>query len=321
MNDQREEPRSTEESIATASSKISHRIRRLITICKWFFTPIALTFLLVAVWQSQLTICDTLAHSLPIYLILAVLVWMATHLLSPVFSRIVLNACGFKVGYCQILDLHLRYLPARYIPGGIWHTVARVSGLHHLGVHPRHLSSLVILENLVPVGVAFTAGGMLVGFHQYGRMWQIIAFLAAVASLGMLALCPILVNRLILKSVGKIFYRQYLEAVISSIIFWSFATTSFLLFIFALPNSFIISAWLEIAGAYLFSWGMGFIAIFAPQGVGVFEVVAGNIMPTNLPLNALVALLTGFRFVVILADVFMWGGWAARVYLKRTFQL
>lgn len=321
MSDLREPSRSEKAIKTQLPSRDRNRIGNFVALGKWLFTPLALIFLLVAVWQSRLIIGNTLVHCLPVYFIFSVLVWMTAYLLSPVFSCVVLSACGVKVGYSQILDLHLSYLPARYIPGGIWHTVARISGLHHIGVQANHLSSLVIFENLVPVGVAFVVGGVLVGFYQDDRVWQPVAFLAAIASLMMLALCPILVNRLILKSVGKIYYRNYMVAVFSSIIFWSLATTSFLLFTFALPGSFVISTWLEIAGVYLFSWGVGFLAIFAPQGVGIFEVVAADIMPTGLPFNALVVLLAGFRLVVILADIVMWGGWHIRTYFKKDFQL
>ena len=305
----------------TLSSQTRHNLKRLFQRTKWFFTPLALTFLLAATWQSRLIICDTLEHSLPVYFILAVLTWMAAQLLSPLFVRIVLNGCGTKVCYQHILDLHLRYLPARYIPGGIWHTVARVGGLHQLGVHSLNLSSFVILENLVALGVTLTAGGILVGFYQSGSFWQPIGFLSAAISLVVLIFCPMMLNRFILKTVGSVNCINYISSVIISTIFWFFATMSFLLFISSLPNSFVISDWLEIIGAYLFSWGMGFIAIFAPQGVGIFEVVAADIMPTNLPFSALVALLAGFRLVVLIADVLMWVGWFSWKFFKKSFSV
>lgn len=304
-------------------SSIRIRLQRLIKISKWLFTPLAVSFLLVAIWQSRFVISETLERSLPAYLILSVLAWMMAHLLSPLFVRVVLNACGACVDYRQVLDLHLRYLPTRYIPGGIWHTVARVSRLHQLGIHPRQLSSLVLLENLVALGVTLSIGGVLVGFYEKdgSKFWQPVAVIAAAVSVVMLASFPFIINRLVLKSVGNISYRNYLAVVFIAIIFWCFASTSFFLFISALPNAVFVSSWIEVVGSYLFSWGVGFLAIFAPQGVGVFEVVAADIMPTTLPFSAFVALLAGFRLVVILADVLMWAGWAVQTRLKALAQL
>lgn len=303
------------------SENTRRKFRKLITLIKWIFTPIALTFLLAAVYHSRAFIRNTLVHSLPGYFILAVLVWMAGQLLSPLFVHAVLSGCGEKIDYRKILDLHLRYLPARYVPGGIWHTVARVGGLHRLGVHSKHLGSFVFLENLVALGVTFTVGGTLVGLHSVDRVWQPIALVLALTSLTVLLVCPILMNRLILKTFGRTWYRNYIAAVIISILFWSFATTSFLLYISAFPTSIVTSDWIGIAGAYLFSWAMGFIAIFAPQGVGVFEVVAAELISANLPFSALVALLLGFRLVIMVSDVCMWAGWISYTYLKNQFSV
>lgn len=298
----------------TSGSTFRLRLRQFISLVKWLFTPLALAFLLTAIWQSRLLLRETLVQSFSAYLIFAVIMWMLVHLLSPVLVSVILNACGTKVCYRQTLELHLRNLPARYIPGGIWHTVARIGGLRQIGVPPRLLSSFVVLENLIAVGTALTAGGIVVGFHQQDGIWQSFAFLAAGISLIILVLCPVMVNRFILKNAGRIGYRRFLSLILVSSISWLFAATSFLLFLSALPNSYPTYAWLEIIGAYLFSWGVGFLAIFAPQGVGVFEVVAAAIMPTNLPFHAFIALVAGFRFVVILADMLMWSGWAVWKY-------
>lgn len=320
MSDPGEVNRITETLYIRYGIRTRQMLSKLFTISKWLFTPVALIFLLMAIWHSRIIIRDTLEHCLLLYLELAVLTWSVAHLLSPLFVSTVMNACGGKVGYHQVLDLHLRYLPARYIPGGIWHTVARVGGLHNLGTHPRHLSSFVILENLVALGVTLSAGGILVGLLQGESVWQPLAYLASAISMIILVLCPLLVNRLILRTAGSISYMDYIKAVILSVIFWSFATTSFLFYVFALSISFDLTVWLEIAGAYLFSWGLGFIAIFAPQGVGVFEVVAAKTMPmTNMPFSALVALLAGFRLVVLLADVLVWMGWIVQTNLKKYF--
>lgn len=249
---------------------------------------------------------DAWENSQALYLTLAILAWMATHLLSPWFVSTALRASGAKIPYRQTLNLHLSYLPARYIPGGIWHTVARVSGLHHLGVRPDQLSSFVIFENLVALCVTLSIGGTLVGFHKQNSEWQVIAFFVAAISLIFLVLCPILVNRFVLRSFDKIRFASYIKGLLVVVLFWSFASASFLLFVSSFLENLIVSDWLEIIGVYLFSWGVGFLSIFAPQGVGVFEVVAAKMLTTTLPFNAMVAFIAGFRFVTIFADFFVW---------------
>ncbi len=62
----------------------------------------------------------------------------------------------------------------------------------------------------------------------------------------------------------------------------------------------------EIAGAYLFSWAVGFVSIFAPQGIGVFEVVAAELMSPAGTFMSVAALFAGFRLVILVADATVW---------------
>ena len=287
------------------------RLRQVVKLCKWLFTPLALLFLLVSIWQARFIMQNAWENSKGAYFALAVLAWMGTHLLSPWFVSTALGASGATIHYRQALNLHLSYLPSRYMPGGIWHTVARVSGLYHLGVSTNQLSSFVILENLVALSVTLSIGGFLVGFYKHNSDWQLIAYFVATISLAMLLLCPILVNRFVLGSFNKVKFASYFKGILIIILFWSFASASFLLFVSSFLGNLVVPAWLQIIGVYLFSWGIGFLAIFAPQGVGVFEIVAASVMPISLPFNfnALVVLVAGFRLVVVFADLFMWVGW------------
>jgi hypothetical protein len=64
---------------------------------------------------------------------------------------------------------------------------------------------------------------------------------------------------------------------------------------------------LDVAGAYLFSWGIGYISLFAPQGIGVFEAVAGNMLVTPMSFGEMAALIAGFRIISLVADGVVWG--------------
>jgi hypothetical protein len=62
----------------------------------------------------------------------------------------------------------------------------------------------------------------------------------------------------------------------------------------------------KIIFSYIFSWGIGYISIFAPQGIGVFEIVAGNILPIPMNLGGAVAFIAGFRIIILIADCLTW---------------
>ena len=61
-------------------------------------------------------------------------------------------------------------------------------------------------------------------------------------------------------------------------------------------------AWLDTVGAFGVSWGAGFIALFAPQGLGVFEGTLVAVMDWGAEAVLLVA---GFRAVLLVRDLLL----------------
>ena len=61
-------------------------------------------------------------------------------------------------------------------------------------------------------------------------------------------------------------------------------------------------AWLDTVGAFGVSWGAGFIALFAPQGLGVFEGTLVAVMDWGAEAVLLVA---GFRAVLLARDLLL----------------
>jgi hypothetical protein len=66
-----------------------------------------------------------------------------------------------------------------------------------------------------------------------------------------------------------------------------------------------VVSWGEAAGVFLVSWLAGFLAVFAPQGIGVFEAAAGFLLTGSLAAGV-VAVLFGFRALSVLSDLGLW---------------
>ncbi|ANJ67708.1 hypothetical protein A9404_10275 [Halothiobacillus diazotrophicus] len=103
--------------------------------------------------------------------------------------------------------------------------------------------------------------------------------------------------------------RLYVDLFLVTTVFWILSSISFLFFLDAFSSDLLGSSWLQVVGVYLYSWGVGFLAIFAPQGVGVFEVVAANLLNSNFPIQGLIVVLVLFRLVTALADLLFWLIW------------
>jgi len=62
------------------------------------------------------------------------------------------------------------------------------------------------------------------------------------------------------------------------------------------------AGWVRTVGAFGVSWGLGFFALFAPQGLGVFEGALVSVLDWGADAVLLVA---GFRAVLLARDLLL----------------
>lgn len=286
------------------------RLRRLLELSRRAFTPLALAFLVAAAWIAREPFLHALSLARPAPVALAALAWTGTHLLVPLVVHALLAAIGHSPGYATTLRIHFDRLPARYLPGGIWHTVSRVADLNAMGFGKRAISALVVLENLLPLALALLLAGA--AWLALGKAPAQAGGLLAVGLAG-LVLLPLLAGRLAGTTPR---WRAYAAAILPSTAFWLLAAFAFTTYWLAFPAASAGQVPLEIAAAYLLGWASGFVAVFAPQGMGVFEAVAASLLRGALPFAGVAVLVAGFRATLLAGDALAYVAWlAARRWL------
>ena len=279
---------------------------KIINGLKLLFTPVAFGFLLYFAWQSRGELGELLGNASLSYLFLAAVVWASLHALSPVLAVIVFNTCGANVSWQQAFSTHAARLPARYLPGGIWHTVGRVIDYREQGVHSRHISAFVLLENGLAAVVTLAIGGAIVFSMRGTDSLGSIAGMASLAAIFALPVMAYVINSRVLQHPNRMSFATHLQSLMVVTLFWAGAAAAFLLYLSAFPSSTGVYSYIEMAGIYLFSWGVGFVSIFAPQGIGVFEFVASELIEGPIGFMGLAALIAGFRVIVLFADIAVW---------------
>src|SRR6185503_4564017 len=86
--------------------------------------------------------------------------WISMHFLSPLVAVIILGQSR-RLHYRDAFVIHASRLPSKYLPGGIWHTVARVADFRGIGYSPSLLAEFVLFENAVAAAIALFLGGLL----------------------------------------------------------------------------------------------------------------------------------------------------------------
>ncbi len=272
-------------------------LQRALVLARRLFVPLALLFLAMAAWGARDAFGEVLANARPGALVLTVVAWALLHLLVPVISWIVLDGLGAGIGYRTVLGIHVSRLPARYLPGGIWQTVSRVVDLHALGVTRRQLSVLVAMENLAPLATALGLGG---ACAMAAGTTQLPAAAIMAAGLALWIVLPLALRQLLPQVPLPL--RSYLLATAAMLAFWSIAASAFVAYWSAFPSMPLTASHAEIAASYLLAWAAGFVAVFAPQGIGVFEAVAGLLLDGALPLAGMAVMVAGFRAITLAGD-------------------
>lgn len=287
-----------------SSSFVSTTLR----VTKILFTPVALVFLAYFVWLAREELVTTFSAATLGYLVLAVFAWFVFNCTAPLLAVIVLQDLDVRLGFRQALSIHTKRLPARYVPGGVWHTVGRIFDYRDLGVQPRHLTVFVIIENGLAATLTLAVGG---GVLFFSRTHDPLIWLAGVSSVVAVVALPLMfffINRRVLPGPESLSKRAFWQALCSMGAMWLLATAAFLLYLQSFPMLEIHQSQVEIGGAYLFSWGVGFLSVFAPQGIGVFEVLSSKLLQSAIGFVALAAVISGFRVVVLVADIVTWIG-------------
>ena len=273
--------------------------QRAVRVLRLLYWPLVLAFLGYAAWRASALLPPVLATARPSLLLAAAVLWSCLHLVTPLFSWRALRDMGSDLGYRQVLRIHVSRLPARYLPGGIWQTVSRMADLHRLGLGKAQLARLVALENLVPPAMAALLGGACVAVTGMSST----GLAAACAGALLLVVIPVAARH---RKLGGDLRPSngFAGLMLSSVLFWLIAASAFACYWKAYPAASTHAEPLRIAGAYLLAWAAGFAAVFAPQGVGVFEAVIALLLKGSLPLAGTALVAAGFRLVILSADLF-----------------
>jgi hypothetical protein len=273
---------------------------------KRLFALLAVSCLLYFGWRARDLLGGIITSASLTILVAAVGMWLLMHLLSPLFATVVYRGSGHAIAYQSALRIHLANLPARYIPGGIWHTVGRIVAFRGLGIDANRISLFVLLENVLAAAVAFLLGGGLLFLYRGSDDWGSLAVLCAAAGGLVLVALPVLLHFWMSGRSVEMPARYYIGSIFVVLLTWCVGSAAFVLFVSSFTALSLEMPLLETAAVYLFSWGVGFLAVFAPQGIGVFEVTAGELLRGSFALGGVAVLLAGFRAVIFIADLLAW---------------
>lgn len=277
--------------------------------------PVAIACLGYFGWGSRNSILSIIDSAEGYFWVTAILLLVIRNLFQAVHTNLILRGLGSFVSWWKVQQITIQRLPARYIPGGIWHSAAQVVDLKSLGVPFERLSTMFIVQQVLAIGTALGVGGLGLALNHFDRHWVSYgAWTSGTAFVG-IAVCFFIVQ-VISKRKGLHLLPHFLfYAFIMSIFFWLVPAFSFITFVTGFSEIEITATSLLIGSVFIFSRGIGFLVIVAPQGIGVFEFVAAALLPSNYEAASIAVILLSFRIIGFLADTVTYGLYLAMKYI------
>ncbi|MBL0228055.1 hypothetical protein [Thermomonas sp.] len=267
------------------------------------FIPLALLFIAYSAYRASDYLLPLLRTVSVPRLLLACMLWGLAQWIGPLASLAMARILGIRLGYRELALISVLRLPAKYLPGGIWQSVARFAAYQRLAIKNSDSMTILVVEHVFALGTSIALGSalLLLATHSVNTT-RIAAGLLALAIIGLL-LASAWLRYKQLHARGAL--PWILNLALSTCLFWMLAAASFCVYWIAVFG--YDAADLRLVGSsYLLSWAAGFVVIFSPQGLGVFEWVAGHLMPSTHPLSVVVIAVAGFRMIAIIGDLSAW---------------
>ena len=255
-------------------------------------------------------IARLLQHARPGWVAAALVATFGLIVLTSRFWVIGLRMLGHEASLATVAGATARALPARYIPAGISYPAARVALLRARGIQVAPLAVTAALETVVRPAVALAVGTALLavsGSLDAGPAWVAAAVAAAA---GMAVVSPTVGGRLLARLAARrgvsltITWRGLARLAAADSLYWAWAAGAFVLYLraFAAADGFGV---LQAAGAFMVAWAVGFLAVFAPQGLGVAEVSLVGLLAAgdDGATLALAVVFGGYRLVLACRDL------------------
>lgn len=279
-----------------AASPWLYRLRR-------GFIPLGLAFLAYSAYRAGDSLLPLLATVSVSRLLLACMLWSLAQWVGPLASLAMARILDIRLGYRELALISVMRLPAKYLPGGIWQSVARFAAYQRMEIKSSDSMTILVAEHVFALGTSVALGASLLLWETRSlNACRIAAGLLALSIIGLLFSSAWLQRN---QNRARGASRWILKLLLSTCLFWILAAASFCVYWIAVFGNEAADLRL-VASCYLLSWAAGFVVIFSPQGLGVFEWTAAHLMSSTQPLSVVVTAVAGFRMVAIIGDMATW---------------
>ncbi len=289
--------------------------RKLIDILKWAWIALVLLGAGWYFYRHYQEISQYLGTLSIARLALCFLLLLAGKLAISDIARLSLKKIAYAMPYTEALTITTVTQLGKYLPGGIWHLAGKFGVYRVKGISTKKTTQVMVIENLWLLSSAGVVGAVALLASNQETACHYLPFLCAPAlangimlALPLLWVIGLLVFEYFFFGRQKIVWADFLLALAELVFIWlAFGLSFWLVFP---PNSGFFA---PVMGAFSLSWLAGYVAVFAPGGIGVREVLLAVLLGAFFKSAAVAIYAAIHRLLWVLAEVFL-GGLSALLF-------
>lgn len=225
-------------------------------------------------------------------------------------TRISLKKSGCSIPYKDALTITSITQLGKYLPGGIWHVAGKIGMYKARKLSTKKTTQAIVFENLWLLSSALVIGATLLLVSSQDILCEFHSlFCSSTINLGILILLPILwIIALVI--IDSVFFKDnryeildLVKLIFEMFVIWVSFGISFWL-VFPLQNGFMLA----ITGAFSLSWVAGYVAFFAPGGIGIREYLLTLMLASYFSSGEIAIYATIHRLIWILIEILLGAG-------------
>ena len=244
-------------------------------------------------------------------LLSAVVVWLMYAVLI-VAWRVMLAAWGQRLGGWEAARIWTVSSLGKYLPGKVWAIAGMAVMSQRAGVAPWAATGSAVVLQVLAIGTGaalagLTGAGALEAAHPGARAALALMVAGAVIGVGLLLWPPLLRQLLRFAAPGSVAdrapsVRGIVFGILANLLAWvGYGTALWLLARGLLPG--VRLAWLPAIAVFAASYLAGFLALFAPGGIGVREGLFILMLQQPLGIGAATALALASRLLLTITEL------------------
>ena len=279
------------------------KTNKLFEYSKWIWIVVviaAVGYYVVTKWENIGNYIQQLSFQ---NLLLSGLFILLAKLLLALVSKFSIEKEGYLLAYPDVVRIVSFTHLAKYIPGGIWHFVGRFNAYNEREMKIKSSTRALVHENVWLLSGALFIGILFGGLSQQGKRYLEAAGIQT--SIYVLLFLVLLLWIIVLFGYERFFPSkrpiQYHLLILALLFAWLFLGLSFGIVI---PGFSTNTIFLSIS-IYVFGWIVGYLAIFAPGGIGVRESVLVWLLGGIIEPDLAIVFSSVHRFIIIIVEILL----------------